>query len=136
MPCAHILKSKRYFNVKSSTYYFHIKKKIMVDFHICIAAHNLAKLFLLKACNSIYKFDIVFLSETYLDSSILHDDSNLKIPGIWFVLIIGQIKNVEVFMYYKSYLLLRIIDISYLNECVRFELMLGDKLCNFTALGI
>ena len=108
----------------------------MVDFHICIAAHNLAKLFLLKACNSIYKFDIVFLSETYLDSSILHDDSNLKIPGIWFVLIIGQIKNVEVFMYYKSYLLLRIIDISYLNECVRFELMLGDKLCNFTALGI
>ena len=27
-------------------------------------------------------------------------------------------------------MLLRIIDINYLNECVRFELMVGDKLCN------
>ena len=35
---------------------------------------------------------------------------------------------------YKSYLPLRIIDINYLNECVRFELMIGDKLCNFIAL--
>ena len=35
------------------------------------------------------------------------------------------------FIYYKSYLPLRIIDISYLNDCVRFELVVGDKLCNF-----
>ena len=47
---------------------------------------------------------------------------------------IRKIKNVEVFIYYKSYLTLRIIDINYLNECVRFELMVGDKLCNFIAL--
>ena len=25
---------------------------------------------------------------------------------------------------------LRIIDINYLNECVRFELVVGDKFCN------
>ena len=30
--------------------------------------------------------------------------------------------------------LLRIININYINECVRFELMIGDKLCNFIAL--
>ena len=30
---------------------------------------------------------------------------------------------------------LGIIDINYLNECVRFELMVGDKLCNFIALN-
>ena len=42
-----------------------------------IAAHNFAKLALLKAYNSIPMFDIISLSETYLDSSILHDDSNL-----------------------------------------------------------
>ena len=33
---AHISKSKRCFNVKSSTYYFHIKTKILADFLICI----------------------------------------------------------------------------------------------------
>ena len=37
-------------------------------------------------------------------------------------------------IYYKSYLPLRIIIINYLNKCVRFELMVGDKLCNFIAL--
>ena len=45
------------------------------------AAHNFAKLVLLKAYNSSHKFDIICLSETYLDSSILHDDGNLEIPG-------------------------------------------------------
>ena len=30
-------KVKKCFNVKSSTYYFHMKTKILVDFHICIS---------------------------------------------------------------------------------------------------
>ena len=34
---AHISKSKRYFNVKSSTYYFHMKTKILAYFQICIS---------------------------------------------------------------------------------------------------
>ena len=46
-----------------------------------IAAHNFAKLVLLKAYNSVHKFDIICLSETYLDSNILPDNSNLEIPG-------------------------------------------------------
>ena len=46
-----------------------------------IAAHNFAKLVLLKAYNSIHKFDIICLSEAYLDSNILPDDSNLEFPG-------------------------------------------------------
>ena len=46
-----------------------------------IAAHNFPKLLLLKTYNSIHKFDIIFLSETYLDSNILPDDSNLEILG-------------------------------------------------------
>ena len=82
---------------------------------------------MLKANNSVHKFDIIYLLETYLDSNILHDDSNLEIPG--YNLVRGG-----VCIYYKSYLPSRIIDINYLNECVRFELMLGDKLCNFIAL--
>ena len=43
-------------------------------------------------------------------------------------------KRGGVCIYYKSYLPLRIIDINYLNDCVRFELMVGDKLCNFIVL--
>ena len=35
-------------------------------------------------------------------------------------------KRGGVCIYYKSYFPLRIIDINYLNECVRFELMVGD----------
>ena len=43
-------------------------------------------------------------------------------------------KRGGVCIYYKSYLPLRIIDIDYLNECVRFELLVGDTLCNFITL--
>ena len=101
-----------------------------------IAAHNFAKLVLLKAYNSVHKFDIICLSETYLDSNILPDDSNLKIPSYNLVCSDHPTnkKRGGVCIYYKSYLPLRIININYLNECVRFELMVGDKLCNFIAL--
>ena len=34
---AHISKSKMYFNVKSSTYYFHMKTKTLADFEMCIS---------------------------------------------------------------------------------------------------
>ena len=63
------------------------KQNTAKKFTIChwninsIAAHNFAKLVLFKAYSSIHKFDIICLSETYLDSSILPDGSNLKIPG-------------------------------------------------------
>ena len=101
-----------------------------------IAANNFAKLVLLKAYNLIHKFDIICLSETYLDSSILDDDSNLEIPGYYLVRSDhpSNIKRRGVCIYSKSYLSLRIIDITYLNESVRFELKVGDKLCSFIAL--
>ena len=47
---------------------------------------------------------------------------------IYSFLIICQIKNVEVFVYAARFVC------QYLNECVRFELTLGDKLFNFSAL--
>ena len=36
LTCAY-LKSKRCFNVKSSTYYFDMKMKMLADFQICIS---------------------------------------------------------------------------------------------------
>ena len=36
LACAY-LKKGRFFNVKSSTFYFHMTTKIVVEFHICIS---------------------------------------------------------------------------------------------------
>ena len=55
------------------------KRNAVQTFSIChwnlnsICAHNFAKLSLLRAYVSVHKFDIIFLSETYLDSSIDDD---------------------------------------------------------------
>ena len=46
-----------------------------------ISARNFLKLSLLRAYITVYKSDVICLSETNLDSSILHDDNNLQIPG-------------------------------------------------------
>ena len=35
--CAHVSKTKRCFNVKSSTYCLHMKTKILTDFQICFS---------------------------------------------------------------------------------------------------
>ena len=115
-----------------------ITKKITICHwnHNSIVAHNFAKLVLLKSYNSVHKFDIICLLKTYLDSNILPDDSKLKIPGYNLVCSNhpSNKKRGRACIYYKSYLPLRIININFFNECVRFELLLGDKLCNFTAL--
>ena len=44
-----------------------------------LSAHNFSKLTQLKAYNSIYKYDFIRLSETYLDTSIL--DNLIDIEG-------------------------------------------------------
>ena len=37
-------------------------------------------------------------------------------------------------IYYKNYPPLRIISINYLSECMNFEIMIGNKICNFITL--
>ena len=57
------------------------------SFSIChwnvnsLTAHNYLKVSLLRAYVAIRKFDIVCLSETYLNSSNLSDDGNFYLPG-------------------------------------------------------
>ena len=43
-------------------------------------------------------------------------------------------KRGVVCLYYKNNLPLRVINIGYLNECLTFELEVGDKICNFVVL--
>ena len=69
-----------------------------------ISAHNLAKLHILKAYVTVHKFDIICLSETYLDSSIPFDDNNLEISGYNLILSDHPSKNKRggVYIYYKN----------------------------------
>ena len=98
------------------------------------SVHDYSKLFLLKVYISVHKFDIICLSETYLDSTVPLDDDNLVIFG--YNLIYSDhpsnTKRGGVCLYYKNYLPLRVLNISYLKECVNFELKIGDKSCTLS----
>ena len=101
-----------------------------------ISAHDYSKLFLLKAYILVHKFDIICLSETYLDSTVPLDDDNLVIFGN-ILIHSGHLSNTKrggVCLYYKNYLPLRVLNISYLIECLNVELKIGDKSCTFIAL--
>ena len=101
-----------------------------------IFAYNFAKIFLLAAYVAIHKFDIICISETCLDSSIPSNNDNLDINGYNLVSSDhpSNTKRGEGCIYYRSYLPLRVIDINYLNECIVFEIKLGDKICSFIVL--
>ena len=105
-----------------------------------ISAHNYTKLFLLKAYIAIHKFDIICLSEIYLDSSTTSDDDDddddLAISGYNLIRSDhpSNHKRGGVCIYYKNFLPLRILSIQYLPECINFELNIGGKICNFISL--
>ena len=44
-----------------------------------MSVHNYAKVFLLKALIAIHKFDIICISEKYLDFNTTSDENNLEI---------------------------------------------------------
>ena len=98
-----------------------------------ISAHNYAKLSILRACLAFHKFGIICFSETYLNSSNSPDDKTLEIPG-YNLMHSDHPKRGGVLIYYKNYLPLRIIRVNYLSECISFEIMIGNKICNFITL--
>ena len=103
-----------------------------------IPAHNFQKLALLQGYISSSKVDILCLSETFLNSDFSCDDNNLQLPG--FDLIRADhpsnTKRGGVCIYYRNFLTLKLINIHYLNECITFEIKLGDKIGNFVSLCI
>ena len=61
------------------------KTKSDQNFSVCHwnlnSIHNFSKISLLQANKAIHKYDIIYFSETYVNSSIPYDDDNLEIPG-------------------------------------------------------
>ena len=101
-----------------------------------ISTDNFLKLTILRAYITVHGFEVICLSETYLDSSILHDDDNLQISGynLYNEDHPLNVKRGGVCIYYKISLPLKIKNIHYLQECINFEIKIKDKLCNFISL--
>ena len=80
----------------------------------------------LSAYISVHK--IICLSETYLDSEILSDDTNLEKRGYNLVREDhpSNSKRGGVCICYKSSLPFRVINVRYLQESISFELRFGD----------
>ena len=118
------------------------KRTPKVSLSIChlnlnsISAHNYVKLSLLRAYLALHKFDIIYFSETYLNSSNSPDDETLQISGYNLACSDHLInsKRGGLCIYYKNYLPLRIISVNYLSEFINFEIMIGNKICNFITL--
>ena len=71
---------------------------------------------------SVHKFDIIFLSETYLDCPVPLDDDNVVIPG-YNLIPSGHPTNAKhrgFFRYYKNHLPPTVLNIGYLKECLNF----------------
>ena len=90
-----------------------------------ISAHNFKKLSLLRAYISINKFDIICVSETYLDSNILPNDDNLEVPGYTLIRVNpNNTKRGGVSLCQLNSQLLKLLDIQCLNECINFETLM------------
>ena len=96
-----------------------------------ITTHSFIKVSLLKAHITIYNYDVICLSETYLYSSIPSDYDILEIPGYDLP---SYSKGGHVRVYYRNPLPLKILDIFYLQECIVFEFKISNKSCKNVSL--
>ena len=85
-----------------------------------MAAHNFIKMPLLQAYIAMNRFDIIRLSETYLDNSYYTDDDQLTFPGYNLIRADNpnNIKRGGVCIYYRGSLPVKVINLNFLNECL------------------
>ena len=98
---------------------------------ISIFARNFANLYLFRANVHVHSFDIICLSETYLDSS--DDDESLEISGYYLIHSNHppNKKPGDICVYHKSFVPLKDNGVCLLDECIAFDLTIINKLCNF-----
>ena len=108
-------------------------RKLKDNFSVChwnlnsLSAHSFSKLTQLKAYNSIYKYDFICLSETYLDSSI--PDNLIDIEGYKLIRANhpDNIKRGGVCIYYKESLPVRVISLPYFKGALLLEMSNNNK---------
>ena len=108
------------------------------SFSIChwnlnsVSGYNFIKVSLIRAYISVNKFEVICLLETFLDSTTLPE-----VPS--YNLVRGDhpsnTKKGGVCIYYRDSLPLKVLDLHYLQECINFEIMIGNEICNFISLS-
>ena len=93
-----------------------------------LIAHNKLKVSLLEAYNTVHKYDFICISETYFDSSVESEDDDLRINGYKLIQMDHPMntKRGGVCMYYKESLVVKMINISYLQECLLCEVVIDN----------
>ena len=89
-----------------------------------ITFHDFLKVKLLTAYNVIHKFDIICISESYLNSDTSSNDDKLNIPGYNMSRADHPSGNwrEEVCIYYKESLTIKMLNINYLQESICLDL--------------
>ena len=104
-----------------------------------IAVHNFAKLSSLEAFNSVHSFDIICISESFLDSSFCSNDSALNLKGFKLVradhpLDVKRGRAEGTCIYYKEILPIKFLNIVNLPECLLCEISYEDQKCFIVSL--
>ena len=75
----------------------------------------------IEAYNSIHNYDFICISETYLDSSVSLDDKDIATEGYNIVHADhpSNHKKGGVCIYYKESLAVQLININFLNKCLK-----------------
>ena len=94
-----------------------------------LTAHNFEKVDLLEAYNAVNKIDIICLSESFLDSSILTENNNLKINGYKMVRANhpNNVKRGGVYVYVRESLPVHNFSNSYLSKCLTLEVTISKE---------
>ena len=79
----------------------------------------------MEAYNAIHKFDIICLSETFLNSSLQNDDHSLVLNGYKLIRTDNpsELKGRGVCIYFKESLPTKVLNITNLHECLFCELI-------------
>ena len=101
-----------------------------------LVAHNYQKLSSLQAFNSIHKFDLICISESFLNSSTSSNNPSLALNG--YTLIRSDhpldVKRGGVCIYYKETLPIKILNIGNLSECLVVEISYNNRKCFIISL--
>ena len=86
--------------------------------------------------NAIHTYDIICLSETYLNRDTLSNNDNLRIPGYELIWVdhLSNKKRGDTCIYDKDFLPIKVNNIGCLKECLNFNLSVYGKQCNITLI--
>ena len=94
-----------------------------------LASHNFEEVELLEAFNTINKFNIICVSESYLDSTFSSHNEDINIKGYQLVMANhpNNIKRGGVCAYFTESLPVRVVPHHHLSECLILEVNLKNK---------